>query len=68
MPLMAFQAGMAASVFTMSRGLERRGHPRLAKLAVLADILGETWAVQHNLRLPPRPAQPGGLLRVGGHR
>jgi len=47
----AFQMGMAAVVYEGSSWLRRRGHRKLARVLIIADIASETWAVQNNARL-----------------
>lgn len=47
----SFQMGMALVVNGGSSWLRRKGHRKLARIVVIADIASETWALQNNLRL-----------------
>lgn len=64
----AFQAGMWAAVTVGAEVLRRHRHGRLAAAGVAGDVASETWAVQHNLRLPVTGAAAVVAVRSGGNR
>jgi hypothetical protein len=46
-----YQAAFSLGTITTSRMLEKHHHARIARLLVIADIISESYIVQHNMRI-----------------